>query len=418
MANLIIGHTTEKSARIWIRGGNHSCVAKISIHTGENKEKTQSHSIDLVPDNDYTAVVSFEGLTADTHYTVRVCFASTRGGLGTSGATFQVQGGFRTFPDLQQGQPRPFSFLLGSCNLSIFTINSFLALLLGLVGRTAMTRSLKRPIDKWDMDFPKGRWWTFFLKRFPGTFRCLSKIGITYGVGFVAMATKGKQPGKPMLKSPFLKLCSLFHLWKIDFDSGKNEPLIGRTITGHDSRATGVLTFSPILETGSWKSGNNGPGDAKGGFYLTHVRGKFQAGEDLKVEDKIIARSTSQAEEVVEKWSIGFQCGEKEPSVSDIITGSESGAAGVLADPANKHSGSWLDKTAAGSLTLIQLEGTFRRGEVMKVKEKVIGKSKSLAVKFPFDYQKPAFVLHAGDQIYFDFPYRERRPELEAYRRT
>lgn len=30
----------------------------------------------------------------------------------------------------------------------------------------------------------------------------------------------------------------------------------------------------------------------------------------------------------------------------------------------------------------------------------------------------PAFVLHAGDQIYFDFPWAEREPGLEAYRRA
>ncbi len=78
--------------------------------------------------------------------------------------------------------------------------------------------------------------------------------------------------------------------WTIAFRSGQSEPRPGETITGDVSHATGILDkLNLVPDSDSWKE------NAVGELVLIKVSGTFERDEDLKVGNRLIARSTSPA---------------------------------------------------------------------------------------------------------------------------
>ena len=124
----------------------------------------------------------------------------------------------------------------------------------------------------------------------------------------------------------------------------------------------------------------------------------------------------------------------------DVIRGGRSGASGRLAFAPRLTSGRWQEQEpgapgvtngaepsqlAKGSLILVDLEKTFLPGERLFV-DKMESADKGpgdhgavgyliLAAEVASDYGRPDFTIHAGDQIYFDFPDVKRPPELARY---
>jgi hypothetical protein len=144
MADLIIGHTTHEDARIWIRGSSRQRWAQISLERCDGRHDPgaiDSGPIKLRPDDDFTHVASFSGLKAKTRYEVSARFARRRGDLDGDEAEARM-GGFLTFPRPEADEP--FSFLLGSCNLSTASLTDLGGLVAGFVGTLAGAESLKR----------------------------------------------------------------------------------------------------------------------------------------------------------------------------------------------------------------------------------------------------------------------------------
>ena len=138
---LIIGDTTDSSTRIWVRGDARLRFVRIALLAAARR----SVDIALSSTEDYTDVATFTGLDASTPYDVVARFAPSRAALDTD--ALERRGSLRTFPRL--GEPTAFSFLLGSCNLSTTRLSSLYAFVVGLLGASAVRRSLNRPVDTW-----------------------------------------------------------------------------------------------------------------------------------------------------------------------------------------------------------------------------------------------------------------------------
>jgi phosphodiesterase/alkaline phosphatase D-like protein len=143
MAELIIGHTTHDAARIWIRGDRKRRFARVTLEAA--KRPIPSGPIELSADDDFTGATSIGGLDPATEYTVSARFASTRRRLDRSGGFLERHGRLRTFPEPRSDAP--FSFLLGSCNLSIVTLSNLGSLAAGGGGVLAAAQSLERQVE-------------------------------------------------------------------------------------------------------------------------------------------------------------------------------------------------------------------------------------------------------------------------------
>lgn len=104
---LIIGHTTDTSCRVWVRGHPGSEEAQVSLYNEDGpgqfvKTKALSES------KDYTEVFDFNGLNPESKYVIYVNF----------GQNDQISGQVKTFPSLAQNSSpnQEFDFLLLSCN--------------------------------------------------------------------------------------------------------------------------------------------------------------------------------------------------------------------------------------------------------------------------------------------------------------
>lgn len=93
---MVIGHVTHDSARIWLSGDAQHTQLQASLTAG-GQSHTQAVNTDS--ERDFTGVLEFYGLQADTLYTVR---------------SQERTGSFRTFPS--PDSRTPFRFLLNSCN--------------------------------------------------------------------------------------------------------------------------------------------------------------------------------------------------------------------------------------------------------------------------------------------------------------
>ena len=76
MVELIIGHTTDDSARLWVRGDKRFTRARITLKPQPAGDAISSEPLTLGRDNDYTGVAPMEGLRPNTWYRVVADFAS------------------------------------------------------------------------------------------------------------------------------------------------------------------------------------------------------------------------------------------------------------------------------------------------------------------------------------------------------
>lgn len=112
MARLIIGHTTESSVRIWVRGDRRTPIAYLSVEGGGVSKQASRVTLEFFG---YTTIFDVEGLAPSTEYRCSVEFAASAETPPAARAEYgHCRGRFRTFP--AAGEKRA-TFLLGSCNL-------------------------------------------------------------------------------------------------------------------------------------------------------------------------------------------------------------------------------------------------------------------------------------------------------------
>ena len=246
MAQLIIGHTTDTTARIWVQGDKcRSCEVSVepAPRAAESRKLARLHS-----EKDYTDIVDFSGLKPNTKYTVQATFSPDRG---------RVSGTFRTMAG-QAGEPLPFSFVLSSCNLSVVSISNLLAYLLAAAGTSAAVDSLDLPPDRW-------KWFGFWLGI--TWLRRLLKRPLRWSVksvAFVVTKTTGiKQKPPPFLRSPFLKLTAVFESQLLDIHTARKSLPAVRRRRLHVERERACSPVRPPPRPGGWR------------LVVTQVEGKF-----------------------------------------------------------------------------------------------------------------------------------------------
>ena len=403
MAGLIIGHTDHKSVRIWVRGDRSFSRAMVSARPSDSAndaEVVQGESERLQRAADYTGVVELKGLKSNREYRLTARFS---GPVPAIRKTF-IKGKFKTYPE-PSSCAEPFSFLLGSCNISVVKINNLLGLAMGMVGQRATNLALKRrPRGKFRLIRTLYRW---ILRQLDQLLTLL-----------VTLSTKYRQSGTPLLASPFLRLAELFDNDRIFFDQGECQPPDGVTIMCEDNSAQGTLVSSR-LSAGQWKELH---GPRAFGFLklkLASDNETFSPGEVLMSSDgsegdpcEDSMRKVGTCTRVVGS-RLHFEEGECKPPLRHTIHGASSGSQGVLIDTVVR-AGHWKSCGAqgtVGSLLLTGLEGQVSstnklvfRDPLHPDKVRMVGR----VVSEPAI--RPSFMIHAGDQIYFDFPFANLRP--------
>lgn len=361
MGHLIIGDTTERSVRLWLRGSERErrCVATLTRvrataraahgnHAGDTPDRHDDRrgpdadpapkTLVFAEPTDYTGTLTFSGLCADTEYRISVRFDDS---------TNEVPGRVRTFPCRPSATAPPvsFSFVLSSCNLSVVSINNFLAMLLAIFGTSLGNSSLSLPFERW-------RWPDAWLRPL---LRPLLSVGLKIVAGAIKHATNIKQPGVPYLRSPFLKLSAVFDAYILDIVVGENAvPAVGATVVT-TGRARGVVACTATVLARAPREG-----DHIDAVPVTSSDPKLQPGQ-------ILCRL------VVTHVDVPFAPGDR--------------LRRVLEDP---DSGLPIGEVEAGDVRCCQAAEPW--------------------------HERPSFFMHAGDQIYFDFPDPVRVPTLDEYR--
>jgi hypothetical protein len=116
---------------------------------------------------------------------------------------------------------------------------------------------------------------------------------------------------------------------------------------------------------------------------------------------------------------VDFHSGRAAPAVGQTLIGSDSQASGVVVFDPVVNEGSWKGKDAQGFMILTDTRREFRRGEGLRIDGEpnapIAQVSASSGFEMP-DLPPPAFTIHAGDVIYYDFPKSSRKPQLDSYR--
>jgi phosphodiesterase/alkaline phosphatase D-like protein len=260
MGSLIIGHTTESTARIWLRGDRADRTCRIVVESDDGREPL-TNLVELSADADNTAIADFSNLASNRTYWISATFLP---------AATQVPGRFQTLPRQGEDNPLDFSFVLSSCNLSIISINNLLAYLLAAGGTAVGAKSLDLPTDRWmhpELD------WLWSILKYP------IKWGL-YGVAWVVAHTTGlKQPGPPPIRSPFLKLSAVFDSWLLEYRGNPaNAPGVGDTVLSPSGQ--GVVACSP-KDLSTPDEHRLSPQEIQFRVVVTQVAGKFEKGEDV-----------------------------------------------------------------------------------------------------------------------------------------
>ena len=329
MPHVIIGHTTSDSVRVWVQGDASSTTCEVTLLPSPRR---QPPPVRLVPDNDYTATIPIPDLDPDVDYAVVATF---------SPSAARVRGRARTFKKLPAaGSAVPFSFVLSSCNLSIVSINDFLARLAATAGAALAMSSL---------DIASYRWRVPKSPLLQSVARLLGRGALKVVAGGIQYATGLKQTGSTYLRSPFLKLAAVFESCVVDL---------------------------PLPTKPDWRDKDY---PAKFETYTQEKRALFLA-------------------------------------VGDRVRSSH-GATGVIASMSDDE-----DK-ALRRLVIAHVEGTFEKSAMLSRRITDGGKTE-LRRLGPICgvragrkwYEPPSFFIHAGDQIYYDFPDPDRAPGHRAYR--
>lgn len=411
MAGLIIGHTDHQSVKIWIQGYRLSSKAHVTLRPAgdQNGAGEAVRSARLEAGSDYTGVVDFDGLDPCREYSVTAVFWSPIKPYGREVLT----GKFSTFP-ARERNAGSFGFILGSCNLSTVKVNNLLGLVAGLLGQRAASRALLRKPRR------RFRWIRVLWRRILRLFSWLITMLVNLDTGF-------RQTGAPLLSSPFLRLSELFDNTIVDFDKGESEPATGCSIlVKRDGTevARGTLLRHSLL-AGQWKTRAGPP--ASGFLMLSGVEGSFEPGEKLAflVPDDITVKPPRKRKGMLgvckraTKTGVYFEGGEFEPSLRAEILGERSKAKGELI-ALSVQQGYWkLDgRTACGTLLLTGVEQPIERGDKIFFDDPDHpDAARYLGVVAANPPGRPAFMIHAGDQVYYDFPFAHKRPTLRDYRR-
>ena len=411
MAGLIIGHTDHESVRVWIRGDRRYSRAKISVWPadGDPEKSLTKKSGKLETESDYTGIVQLDSLTSATDYRLEAEFS----GRIPRWKRQRLKGRFNTFPAPNDGR-ESFSFLLGSCNISVVKINNLLGLAMAMAGQRATDLALRRK--------PEGR----FRKLKLTGFWILRRV-VAIQTGVLLLITGFRQSGQPLLASPFLKLSELFDNDRLEFDQGVNEPPNGATIVCKGSgapEARGTLVRTEHRK-GCWNKSHGPP--AFGTLVLAKFEGNFQPNEYLEFHEqgaatngggKIVGTCTKTGDKA-EDLTLHFEEGIFEPTPRCRICGVSSKAHGELIDTEVK-TGQWRNPQESDAEGVLVVTGLNRRlytnekiyylDPSRSNQERLVGR---VADETPIH---PSFMVHAGDQIYFDFPYANRSPREKDYR--
>ena len=115
MSRLIIGHTTDTEARIWVRGSQEHPTAFLSVY--DNGDEVWSQTRTLEHRHFLTGVFEVNGLSPSREYRCEVRFARMEDTPPDQRQRFtDTEGRFRTFPPPDQSGDG-LRFLLLSCNL-------------------------------------------------------------------------------------------------------------------------------------------------------------------------------------------------------------------------------------------------------------------------------------------------------------
>jgi phosphodiesterase/alkaline phosphatase D-like protein len=363
MVNVIIGHTTDRSARIWLRGNRRTPWARVCLE-GEQQELVDQHELRLQRSRDYTGLVDFTYLEPQTTYTVRADFTS-RSWLRRPRIERAPLGQFRTAPSSATDSREPqLTFIFGSCNLTNVKVNNVLGLVAGVIGSYVFGQALRRECNPPERDF-------FVVKWTKAALQFASSI-VAWGVYKV---TKYRQPGPPWIASPFLRLATLFRTWQVTTVKGGARPGVGTLVTGELSAATGIVAFATNAEPRK---------EAKPASEQKSARAKESANDKDPADDE---ESTDDKKPTSDKKPESRDADEEQR---------------LVLVPTN-------DKRFVGGERLVW--GEIRDGDYV-----------SFAGINRVEEQKPTsrpqLMLHLGDQIYFDFPTRDPRPTLRNYRRA
>ena len=341
MPHLIIGHTCEKSARIWVRGDDKSTACEVSLYPAGS---LQPQRILLDANNDYTGTVSLEKLEPGIDYIVHAAF---------SPSSVLVRGRLCTMRNSAGGDPNSFSFVLSSCNLSIVSVNDFLSFLSASAGISLARSSLRLPFHRW-RGGSRFKWLKAVLRK-------ALDFAIQAIAWVVNKVTGIKQPGPAYLRSPFLKLSAVFDSELLQISIPQD---------AHRRDATDAESEPPFLAVGDRVQSSCG------------ATGVVASLGDVVVEPV-----------------------EQEPERS-----------GQPADDTAK-------KPRLRQLVVTQVDGSFERGCFLfrkvtlnsRVRLDRLGTITQAAAGRPW-FKPPSFFIHAGDQIYFDFPTPSRKPNRSEYR--
>jgi len=320
MPHLIIGHTTDRTACIWVRGSwfHRTCTVRVAPRKA-GVPQPRPVTIRVSRSHDYTGTADITGLVADREYDV-----SARFSLFGIGASRPLRGRFQTFH--HSGQHRDFSFVLSSCNLSVVTINNLLSRLIAAAGTSAAITALDLTPDRLQV-----KWLSFLREPLRATLKLVAWS--------IDKLTNLKQPPPPYLRSPFLKLWAVFDAHLVEVIAPKEWlPAAGDVVRSYSGGRGVVASSAAKVDLG------NGVTPPTWRLVLT-------------------------------------QCEEGGPT----FTGGE-----TLAKVVRHPSG---DDT------------------------RPIGTIAGARAASPW-YERPAFFIHAGDQIYYDIPTEDLRPDREMYRRA
>lgn len=107
MSNLVVGHVSASSARVWTRGGPDSRQARLRYRAAGTTAWTDLPPRPLADFRGFVEVFELAGLAPSTAYECQLSFQSGK-------APLVARAAFTTAP----AGPQDFSFLLGSCNWS------------------------------------------------------------------------------------------------------------------------------------------------------------------------------------------------------------------------------------------------------------------------------------------------------------
>lgn len=237
MANVIIGHTTDCSARIWLRGGRRQTRVLVRLHNPGDLEEKHSETVRLPRSRDRIACVDFNGLKAQTPYMVEARFVYAPWRSIRELPDECALGRFRTAAN-GAAQPSQLMFLFGSCNLTNIKVNNVLGLVVGVIGSYVLAEALRRDCTPPERDF-------FILAGIKWALRLAARIG----AWCVYKVTKYRQPAPPWIVSPFLRLATLFDTCDVTTFQGSHRPSVGTLVTGERSAATAIVAFAVDAES-------------------------------------------------------------------------------------------------------------------------------------------------------------------------